>query len=153
MSMSNEVDEPYFEHFTEGSSEVHVKVWSVLNSKWKSEEYLEETLQPVPQLMRDYVHKLTNAMPEEVIGSRYMFQVSLLKAVSKDLRDLYGQVQGATAQGKKGGLRGGHKSSRFEGDDDDISVTDVFMGRGNFGASNMGGLSNLGASFGLPSIE
>ena len=124
----------------------------MLNGKWKSEEFLEETLQPVPQLMRDYVHKLTNAMPEEVIGSRYMFQVSLLKAVSKDLRDLYSQVQGATAAGKKGG--GGPRRSRFEGEDDDISVTDVFMGRGNFGgSSNMGGLSNLGASFGLPSIE
>ena len=131
-----------------------IQVWSVLQGKWKSEEFLEETLQPVPQLMRDYVSKLTAAMPEEVIGSRYMFQVSLLKAVSKDLRDLYSQVQGATAAGKKRGAKGGRERSRFEGEDDDISVTDVFMGRGNFGgSSNVGGLSNLGASFGLPSIE
>lgn len=26
MTMSNEVDEPYFEHFTEGAKDVHVKV-------------------------------------------------------------------------------------------------------------------------------
>ena len=45
MSMSNEVTEPNFEHFTEGTQEVNVKVWSVLNGKWKSEEFLEETLQ------------------------------------------------------------------------------------------------------------
>ena len=75
-----------------------------------------------------------------------------MKKVSKDLRDLYTQVQGATAV-KHGGAEGLGGRQRRRGrfgetdDGDDISVTDVFMGRGSFGGGN------LGNSFGLPSIE
>ena len=74
-----------------------------------------------------------------------------MKKVSKDLRDLYTQVQGATAKHGGGESLGGRqrRHGRFgETDDgDDISITNVFMGRGSFGGGN------LGNSFGLPSIE
>ena len=70
--------------------------------------------------MKDYVSRLIRVMPPEAMGSKYLFQVSLLKHVAKQLRDLYAEVQGAAQVVKTKDIP--------PGGDDAMSVAEVFMG-------------------------
>ena len=123
--ISNNVTEPKFSHYTKGKAVTVVRIWSVIGGNLKSEECLEETLPPVPSLMKDYVARLVRIMPEEAIGSRYLLQVAMLKNVAKELRDLYAEVQGATRVSKTRELNSG---------DDAISVSEVFLGQKETGS-------------------
>lgn len=94
-SFHHETKEPEFEHFTTGHQPIKIKVWSVIEGPLRSQDSLESTLSSVPELLRDYVSHLTSILPVESIGSQYLYQVALLKQVSRDLRSLYADMKGS----------------------------------------------------------
>ncbi len=118
-SLRSEVKENKYCHTTDGnSSSLRVKVWSVSAGNLWSENYLEQTLPPVPTLMKDYIRRLLRVLPQDAIRSKYLVQVELMKQLARELRDLYADMQKASAVSKT--------DQDF---DDSIDVSDVFMGR------------------------
>ncbi|TRY63839.1 hypothetical protein TCAL_15258 [Tigriopus californicus] len=94
-SFHHETNEHEFEHFTTGLKNIKIRVWSVIEGTLRSQDSLDSTLSPVPDLLRDYVAHLTRILPVESIGSQYLYQVALLKQVSRDLRSLYADMKGS----------------------------------------------------------
>ena len=70
------------------------------------------------------IFRLLRVMPEESIGSKYLLQVSLVKQMAKELRDLYVDVHGSARE------QISKRSIQFLRDDEDdvMSVSEVFMG-------------------------
>ena len=97
--ISETVDGFQFSHSTDGGEKIRVQIWSLGpdpggdGEAEKSETCLEAELPGIPPLLRDYIDKLAEEIPQNGTGSKYLMQVKLVEEMSQQLKDLYLNLQ------------------------------------------------------------